>query len=84
LKRFNFILFRLLLISQLLENRLLKRAAILFFYNNPEKFFTGAYIKIVFFQTDDDLKYQDEVHGNLFEQTEKAMDLLLQNISKQK
>lgn len=61
---------------QLQENKLLKRAAILLFYNNPEKFFTGAYIKIGFFQSDDDLKYQDEVHGNLFEQTEKAMDLL--------
>jgi ATP-dependent DNA helicase RecG len=61
---------------QLQENKLLKRAAILLFYNNPEKFITGAYIKIGFFQTDDDLKYQDEVHGNLFEQTEKTMDLL--------
>ncbi len=61
---------------QLVENRLLKRAAILLFYNNPEKFFTGAYIKIGYFQTDDDLKFQDEVHGNLFEQTEKTMDLL--------
>ena len=62
---------------QLKENRFLKRAAILLFHSNPEKFVTGAYIKIGYFETDDDLKYQDEIHGNLFEQIEKTMDLLL-------
>jgi ATP-dependent DNA helicase RecG len=61
---------------QLNENEYLKRAAILLFHPNPEKFVTGAYIKIGFFETDDDLKFQDEVHGNLFEQVEKTMDLL--------
>jgi len=52
---------------QLNENEYLKRAAILLFHPNPEKFVTGAYIKIGYFETDDDLKFQDEVHGNLFE-----------------
>lgn len=61
---------------QLNENEYLKRAAILLFHPNPGKFVTGAYIKIGYFETDDDLKYQDEVHGNLFEQIEKAIDLL--------
>jgi len=61
---------------QLKENGYLKRAAILLFHSNPEKFVTGAYIKIGYFETDDDLKFQDEVHGNLFEQVEKTMDLL--------
>jgi len=61
---------------QLIENDFLKRAAILLFHSNTEKFVTGAYIKIGFFETDDDLKYQDEIHGNLFEQIEKTMDLL--------
>jgi ATP-dependent DNA helicase RecG len=61
---------------QLKENDFLKRAAILLFYFNPEKFVTGAYIKIGYFETDDDLKFQDEIHGNLFEQIEKTMDLL--------
>lgn len=56
---------------QLNEGKYLKRAAILLFHPNPEKFVTGAYIKIGFFQTDDDLRFQDEVHGNLFEQIEK-------------
>lgn len=61
---------------QLKENQFLKRATVLLFHSNPEKYVTGAYLKIGFFETDDDLKYQDEVHGNLFEQIEKTMDLL--------
>ncbi len=61
---------------QLIENDFLKRASILLFHPNPEKFVTGAFIKIGFFTTDDDLKFQDEIHGNLFEQIEKAIDLL--------
>ncbi|MEO6231159.1 MAG: ATP-binding protein [Ferruginibacter sp.] len=61
---------------QLKESDFLKRAAILLFHTNPEKFVTGAYIKIGYFETDDDLKFQDEIHGNLFEQIEKTMDLL--------
>ena len=55
----------------------LKRAAILLFYHKPEKFITGAYIKIGFFQDDDeDLAFQDEIHGSLMEQIDKAFDLL--------
>lgn len=61
---------------QLNENEYLKRAAILLFHPNPDKFFSGAYIKIGYFEADDDLKFQDEVHGNLFEQIEKTIDLL--------
>ena len=53
-----------------------KRAAVLVFHPNPEKFFTGSYIKIGYFESDDDLKYQDEVKGNLLEQAEEALDLL--------
>jgi ATP-dependent DNA helicase RecG len=61
---------------QLRENDYLKRAAILLFHSNPEKYVTGAYIKIGYFETDEDLKFQDEVHGNIFEKVEKTMDLL--------
>jgi ATP-dependent DNA helicase RecG len=61
---------------QLKENGYLKRAAILLFHPNPEIFVTGAYIKIGYFLTDENLKFQDEVHGNIFEQVEKTMDLL--------
>ena len=42
---------------QLKENDFLKRAAILLFHAEPEKFVTGAYIKIGYFETDDDLKF---------------------------
>ncbi|TKY91836.1 MAG: winged helix-turn-helix transcriptional regulator [Candidatus Methanomarinus sp.] len=55
----------------------LKRAAILLFHPDPEKYVTGAYIKIGFFRTDDDLLYQDEIHGNLLEQVDRTLDLLL-------
>lgn len=61
---------------QLIENGFLKRAAILLFHPTPEKFIAGAYIKIGFFKTDDDLLFQDEVHGNLMEQIDKTEDLL--------
>ena len=61
---------------QLKENKYLKRAALLLFHPNPEKFVTGAYIKIGYFETDSDLRFQDEVHGNLFEQIEKTMEIL--------
>ncbi|MGK6351593.1 ATP-binding protein [Parapedobacter sp. DT-150] len=60
----------------LIEKKYLKRAAILLFHPRPEKFVTGAYIKIGYFEMDADLIFQDEIHGNLFEQIEKAMDLL--------
>ncbi|MDR1553188.1 MAG: putative DNA binding domain-containing protein [Prevotellaceae bacterium] len=61
---------------QLTENNYLKRAAILLFHPKPEKFVTGAYIKIGYFESDSDLIFQDEIHGNLFEQVEKTMELL--------
>ncbi len=61
---------------KLLENKQLKRSAILLFHPDPEKFITGAFIKIGYFQTDTELIYQDEIHGNLFEQIEKTIELL--------
>jgi len=61
---------------ELIEKHGLKRAACLLFSDRPERFVSGAWIKIGFFLTDDDLRYQDEIHGNLFEQVEKTLDLL--------
>lgn len=58
------------------DERLLKRAAILLFHPKPEKYVTGAYIKIGYFENEVDLIFQDEVHGNFFEQIEQTMDLL--------
>lgn len=60
----------------LLEDDYLTRAGILLFHPKPHKFFTGSFIKIGFFTTDDDLRFQDEVHGNIFVQIEKTLDLL--------
>ena len=56
---------------QLREGQYFKRAATLLFSDNPERYATGAYIKIGFFVSDDDLRYQDEIHGDLFSQAEK-------------
>ncbi len=61
---------------KLTENGLLKRSAVLLFHPDPEKYVTGSYIKIGYFETETDLLFQDEVHGNLFEQVEKTIDLL--------
>lgn len=61
---------------ELTEKHGLKRAACLLFSPRPEQYVSGAWIKIGFFVTDDDLRYQDEVHGSLFEQVERALELL--------
>ena len=62
---------------KLIDNEHLKRAALLLFHPDPEKFVTGAYIKIGFFRSESDLQFQDDIHGNLFEQVECTMELLL-------
>ena len=73
---------------QVLENLkfvnkgLLNRAAVMLFHPDPERFVSGAYVKIGFFRTDSDLLFQDEIHGNLFEQVEKTMDFLLTKYTK--
>jgi len=61
---------------QLTEAPYLKRSAALIFSENPEKYFTGAYIKVGFFVTDDDLLYQDMIRGSLFDQVGKTLDLI--------
>jgi len=61
---------------RLKDGAYLKRAALLLFYSDPEKYVTGAYIKIGFFESEAELLYQDEIHGTLIEQADKAMDLL--------
>ena len=61
---------------KLTDGDYLKLAAVLLFHPDPEKFVTNAYVKIGFFESDSDLRFQDEVHGNLFEQVEKTMGLL--------
>ena len=60
----------------LLDGRYLKRAAVLLFHRNPEKWITGSFVKIGFFETDADLRYQDEIHGSLLMQADRVIDLL--------
>jgi ATP-dependent DNA helicase RecG len=67
---------------KLIDNGNLKRAALLLFHPDPEKYVTGAFIKIGFFRTNSDLLFQDDIHGNLFEQVEKTMELLLTKYTK--
>ena len=59
------------------EDGYLTRAAMLAFYRDPERWVTGAYIKIGFFgNSDSDLQYQDEIHGPLIEQIDRTIDLV--------
>ena len=61
---------------ELTEKHWLRRAACLLFADQPEKFVSGAWIKIGFFVANHDLRYQDEVHGNLFRQVDATLELL--------
>ncbi len=60
----------------LLENGQFKRAAILLFHHNPEKWIPGAYVKIGYFESDAELRYQDEIHGSLISQADRVVDLI--------
>lgn len=61
---------------RLIEGTYLKRAAALLFHPDPERFVTGAFIKIGYFKEGANLIFQDEVHGNLFQQVKTTLDLL--------
>lgn len=52
------------------------RAGVLMFHPNPDKLFPGAFIKIGFFRSDSDLVFQDEIHGSLVQQADRAVDIL--------
>lgn len=60
----------------LMVDNKLKRAAIMLFHRNPEKWVTGAYIKIGYFGEGSDLRYQDEIHGSLFIQADRVIELI--------
>ena len=62
---------------KLFEGENLIRAAVLMFHPDPEKWVTGAYIKIGYFgESNSDLRYQDEIHGPLILQADKAVELV--------
>ncbi|MCC6781369.1 MAG: putative DNA binding domain-containing protein [Planctomycetes bacterium] len=61
---------------ELVERHGLKRAACLLFSDRPERIVSGAWIRIGFFVSNHDLRYQDEVHGHLFGQVEETLAIL--------
>lgn len=59
------------------ENQYLKRAAVLLFHPEPQRFVTGSSVKIGYFESDSEILFHDEVEGNLFHQVDTVMELLL-------
>ena len=62
---------------KLTEGDYLKRAALLLFHPSPDRFASGAFLKIGYFRSESDLAYHDEVQGGLFSQVDQAVDLIL-------
>ncbi len=54
----------------------LKRAAVLLFYRNPQRFFTGCYVKIGKFGMGSDLQYQDVAEGSLILIADRVVELI--------
>lgn len=54
----------------------LKRAAVLLFYRNPHRMFTGCYVKIGKFGVGSDLQYQDVIEGSLILIADRVVDLI--------
>jgi ATP-dependent DNA helicase RecG len=67
---------------QLIEGDYLKRAAILLFHQDPEKWVPGAYVKIGMFASDTDLLFQHEFHGPLISMADKIMEAAYLNYFK--
>jgi Predicted transcriptional regulator containing an HTH domain and an uncharacterized domain shared with the mammalian protein Schlafen len=61
---------------KLRDDAYLKRAAALLFHEDPERFVSGAFVKIGFFRSETDLAFHDEVRGDLFTQVATTIDLL--------
>lgn len=58
------------------EGKNLTRAVLLAFACDPERWFTGAYIKIAFFENEADILYQDEIHGSLMKQVDESLAMI--------
>jgi ATP-dependent DNA helicase RecG len=62
---------------RLKEGAYFKRATALLFAADPQRFVTGAFVKVGFFESETELLYHDEVEGDLFHQVKNTLDLLL-------
>ena len=60
----------------LVNGNYLTNAAMLLFSKDPERYQLGAFLKVGYFENDADLLYQDEIHGPLLEQVDKAIELI--------
>ena len=60
----------------LYDGKYLKRAAILLFAKNPQKYFIQSHSKIGRFLTETDIQISDIIEGNLIDQVDKIMDIL--------
>jgi len=60
----------------LTENDQLKRAAVLLFGSDPQRYYSHAVVKIGKFLTDTDIQTTDIVGGNLFQQVENSLEIL--------
>ena len=58
------------------ENNYLRRAAVLLFHQNPERWVLGAYIKIGLFENAANLIHQDEIHGPIITMADKVEELV--------
>jgi ATP-dependent DNA helicase RecG len=67
---------------RLTEGSYLRRAALLLFHQDAEKWIPGAYVKIGKFASDTELVYQHEVHGSLISLPDKVMDVIYLNYFK--
>jgi len=61
---------------ELIENGKLKRAAVLLFGKNPQRFYPNAIVKIGKFLTETEILTTDIVEGNLFAQLNNTLEIL--------
>jgi ATP-dependent DNA helicase RecG len=67
---------------QLTDGKYLKRATLLLFHQDSEKWVPGAYVKIGMFANDKDLLYQHEIHCPLMMMPDRVMETLYLNYFK--
>ncbi len=60
----------------LIDDKDLKRAAVLLFSNDPQKFYLQSVVRIGKFLTDTEIQTTDIVEGNLFAQLESVLEML--------
>ena len=60
----------------LIRTGYLTNAAALLFTKDPERWFTGAFIKVGYFENDAEIIYHDEVRGSLLRQIDIATELI--------